>query len=189
MVTEIREAPSTIQEQARIEADKALQRAVATAGAYGGSVASNFGASANLYDTLEGDVLRETSALRAQEYADRLNQRASLLSDVGATSGALAELGLRGADLQRGVSSDIYGMMSAERAGKTGLLSSLAQADFGASMAVGRGQVDVGSALYERALGLLDREASVVDMDQETDLALLGLRQTIPGMVNGCLWS
>ena len=93
LANELRDAPSTVEEQARMEADRALQSEVAMAGAFGGSLASNFASFSNKALNRRGDVLRDTGALRAQEFADRINQRSNILGRAGATSGALSELG------------------------------------------------------------------------------------------------
>ena len=157
LAREIREAPSTIAEQARIEADRALSENVAMAGAFGGSLASNYGALASGATTAQGDVLTKTSALRAQEYANRINQQASLLGQAGGTTTDLANLGITNVNVGKGIAGDLYKTAGAERGAETGLLSGLGTYEAGLMRSLaqdranlGLGNVNVGTALTNR---------------------------------------
>ena len=163
LASELRDAPSTVAEQARIEADRALEQNVAMAGAFGGSLASNFARFSGQAMRRQGDVLRDTSALRAQEYANRINQRANLLGRAGATSAGLAELGR----------------------GEASLLSNLGLQNYNVRTGLGKGNIDVDTALMGREAGILGGLGSVLGFGRAEDRLALGDESSIFGMTSG----
>lgn len=185
LANELRDAPSTVAEQARIEADRALAADVAMAGAFGGSLSSNFGAFANRARTSRGDVLSRTAALRAQEYADRIGRRSNLLGAAGGTTQSLANLGISDVSIGRGLSEDIYSMMDKERSGEVNLLGSLAQRDsdldkwlasqdYNILTGLGKGNVDVSTVLQGRSDNILNALGSALNFGQRGDFGILG---------------
>ena len=174
LARELRDAPSTVAEQARIEADRALQQNVAMAGAFGGGAVSNFGALANQARTAQGDVLARTSALRASEYANRLNQQANILGQAGGTSIDLANLGIRDLGAQTGYA----GFLS-----DTGLRDLTAGQQYaGFLKGLGTTNFDIGTSLINREGGILGGLGDVLGFGQRGDLAFLDRESQIPGM-------
>ncbi len=133
LVQELREAPSTVAEQARIEHDRMLQESVAMAGAMGGGVSSNYKALSDMSRMRRGEVMMKTAGLRSAEYADRINQQAGILAGAGGISGMITGLG----------ETDV------------GLRSGLAQQDYNLRTGLGRENVNVGTALQGRRQSLL----------------------------------
>ena len=93
LADELRTAPSTVMEQARMMQDQAMSQSVALAGAMGGGISSNYANLENMASTQQGDLLTKTSALRANEYANRINQRSGILNQASTLGGSLIKLG------------------------------------------------------------------------------------------------
>ena len=189
LAREIREAPSTIAEQARIEADRALSQNAAMAGAFGGSLASNYGALASRAMTAQGDVLTKTSALRAAEHADRINQQAAIIGQAGGTTTALANLGLTNVNVGKGVAGDLYKIMGAERGAETGLLSGLGTYEAGLMRSLaqdranlGLKQVNVGTALTARENQIFQNLQSSLNFGLSGNIAGIQAARAIPQM-------
>ena len=174
LANELRDAPSTVEEQARIEADRALQAEVAMAGAFGGSLASNFASFSNQAMTRRGDVLRDTSALRAQEYANRINQRAGILGQAGGTSIDIANLGVSDANIRAKVAEDIYRRKTIEQGGEAQFLANL-----------GLQSVNVGTTLQNRASGILGGLDGVLGYQRAGDRLSIGDEASLFAMTSG----
>ena len=200
LAEEVRKAPSTVEEQARIEADRALARDVSIAGAFGGGLGTNFGALASRGRTTAGDVIGQTSALRAQEYMDRLGIQSGLYDKAGGIAGDLANLGLTNVNVLKGVGGDLYKMMATERGAESELLtgmadreislmSDLATSTFKNVAELGLRNVDVGTAFAQRAKGVFDSYAPVAQHALTGDLGILSAASRVPGMEQNLLTS
>ena len=174
LADELRDAPSTVEEQARIEADRALEADVAMAGAFGGSLASNFASFSNQAMNRRGDVLRDTSALRAQEYANRINQRAGILGQAGGTSIDIANLGVSDANIRAKVAEDIYRRKTIEQGGEAEFLANL-----------GVQGVNVGTNFQNRASGILGGLEGVLGYQRAGDRFALGDTAMLYGLEAG----
>ena len=174
LAQELRDAPSTVEEQARINADKQLQQATAMAGALGGGLSTNLGALGAQADTQLGDVLRDTSALRAQEYQSRIGQQAGLLGQAGATSGALAGLGATNLGAQTGYADFLKGL------GTTDFNVYNTQGNFLSNL--GARNFDIGSGLINREGNIFTGLGQTLGFGRAGDLAEGGFRSSIPGM-------
>ena len=148
LARQLADSPSAVAEQARLNADRALNQSVAMAGVLGGGISSNLGALGAQSDNILGNVLADTSALRAQEHAGRIGQQAGILGQAGATSGALAGLGLQNLS---------------------------AQSNFGNFLAnLGTRNMDIGSNLINRETNLFSGLGQVLNFGSAGDLAEIG---------------
>ena len=148
LAQQLADAPSAVEEQARLNADRALEQSTAMAGVLGGGISTNLGALGSEADNILGNVLADTSALRAQEHAGRIGQQAGILGQAGATSGALAGLGLQNLG---------------------------AQTNFGNFLAnLGTRNVDIGSNLINRETNLFSGLGQVLNFGSGGDLAEIG---------------
>ena len=174
LANELRDAPSTVEEQARIEHDRALESEIAMAGAFGGSLASNFASLSNKAQSRRGDVLRDTAGLRAQEYSSRIGQRAGLLDQAGGTSLDLANLGISDANVRSKVAEDLYRRRNIERGGEAEFLASLGAQNYNVMTGLGLQNVNVGTNLQGRASGILEGLGGVLDFGRSGDRLRIG---------------
>ena len=154
LADELRTAPSTVMEQARMMQDQAMSQSVALAGAMGGGVSGNYANLENMARTAQGDLLTKTSALRAQEYANRINQRSGILGQAGTTSGMISGLAAGDAELRSGLAAQNYNVL-------TGLPQQ---------------NVNIGTNLYNRSRGLLG------DITVGASMGRAGMGQYISGL-------
>ena len=159
LAQELKEAPSSVAEQARIEADKALSQSVALAGAMGGGVGANYGALADRARGMQGDVISRTAGLRSAEHAQRIAQRAGLLGQAGLTSGQLIGLGQADA----------------------GIMSDVAKSNVNLLTGLGSQNVNIGTALQGRKESLLRSLLGGMGFGQSGDVSLRKSASMIPG--------
>ena len=172
LADELRNAPSTVMEQARMMQDRALSENIALAGAMGGGVSSNYANLENRARSVQGDLLTATSALRADEYASRIRQRSGILGQAGNISGMITGLGAGDAELRSGLAAQNYNIL-------TGL---------------GMQNVNVGTALQGRGQSLLDKEQGFLgnivagsNMSRLNDMSYMGGISQLQGMRSGLL--
>ena len=175
LADEVRDAPSTVEEQARLQADRNLKQSIAMAGAFGGSIATDFGAFRNRAETQAGNVLRDTSVLRAREYADRINQRASLMGQAGGTAIDLANLGISNINIQDRIGSKMYDELVEDRRQNLATALALGKTGYGIATGLGLSNVGVGSTLLGRESALFGHFGRGLSFETAGDRGILGI--------------
>ena len=165
LATELRDAPSTVEEQARIQADKALQQSVAMAGAFGGSLSTDFGALQTQAGRQAGDVLRDTSALRSAEYSQRLGQQADLLGEAGGTTLDLANLGISNLNAGTNYAGFLRDLGLSDLSAGTqyaGYLGNLGLSSFGVGQDRAGFYSDLGARNFDVGTSILNRQGTAL---------------------------
>lgn len=176
LAEEIRKAPSSVAEQARLDADEALSRDAALSGALGGSLGYRPTVG------LTGDTLSKTSALRAQEYADRIGQRSTILTSALAPSRDLAQLGISNVNVLGKIGDTGVAEARALRGDEAKFYGDIAASDFAHSIELGRVNTAIGTELSNRDLRVFDRLGPVMEYARTGDQSILSKRAGIPGM-------
>ena len=112
LLDELKNAPSTVAEQARQAYDKQLQQAMTLSSMMGRGVSGGRQALENQMNVSNANLLQQTAAERSQEHINRLMGRSTILDKQAALSGQRSQLGLSDAGLRRQLGQDTFNVFN-----------------------------------------------------------------------------
>ncbi len=101
LLEEVREAPSSVEQQARMNYDRQLAQGAMLAAAQGRGVSGGDQALRDELANSSANIMNQTAAARADEYIQRLGMQDQLMGRQMGLSGQLSDMALRGAGLRQ----------------------------------------------------------------------------------------